>query len=187
MKNLENYIDLVFPIIEYCAKNFRINNSSGRKINIKESPGHIWYINRQIFYGFSGGEKNLYSKEAELEFKKLYGLYAEKNSKHKVFKIEEFKWHEQPIIDRGRSQLHFEHMYTGSMFREDCQDLFDKGKLTQGAVLKLVKSNYYVCLVTKEENKKLPKSKRDKGIAGALEAYKNAGIEVKFHDTSADV
>jgi hypothetical protein len=176
MKNLENYIALVFPIIEYCAKN-----------SIKESPGHIWYINRQIFYGFSGAEKNLYSKKAELEFKKLYGLYAEKNSKHKVFKIEEFKWHEQPIIDIGRQILHFEHMYTGSMFREDCQDLFDKGELTQGAVLKLVKSNYYVCIVTKEENTKLPKSKRDKGIAGALKAYEIAEIEVKFPDISAEV
>lgn len=180
MKNLENYIDLVFPIIEYCAKN-----------SIKESPGHIWYINRQIFYGFSGAKNNLHSKKAELEFKKLYGLYTEKipqdNKKHKVFKIEEIKWHEQPLIDLGRRELHFEHMYTGSMFREDCQNLFDKGKLTQGAVLELVKSNYYVCIVTKEENTQLPKSKRGIGIAGALEAYENARIEVKFHDTSADV
>jgi len=181
MKNLEDYIKLVFPIIEYCAKNSQ-----------KESPGHIWYLRGQIFYGFfRARNKNLYSKKAELKFKELYGLYTEKipkeNKKHKVFKIEEFKWHEQPIIDPGRSQLHFEHMYTGSMFREDCQDLFDKGKLTQGAVLKLVKSNYYVCLVTKEENKELPKSRRGKGIAGAREAYEKAGIEVKFPDTSAEV
>lgn len=180
MKNLENYIDLVFPIIEYCAKN-----------SIKESPGHIWYINRQIFYGFTGVEKNLYSKKAELKFKKLYGLYTEKipkdNKKHKVFKIEEFKWHEQPFIDLGRRELHFEHMYTGSMFREDCQKLFDKGELTQDAVLELVKSNYYVCIVTKDENTQLPKSKRGMGIAGAREAYKEAGIEVKFPDTSAEV
>lgn len=181
MKNLENYIDLVFPIIEYCAKNSQ-----------KESPGHIWYLRGQIFYGFFiVRNKNLYSKKAEIEFKKLYGLYTEKipkdNKKHKVFKIEEFKWHEQPIIDKGRRHLHFEHMYTGSMFREDCQELFDKGKLTQGAVLELVKSNYYVCIVTKKENKQLPKSKRDIGIEGALKAYKNAEIEVKFPDTSADV
>ena len=180
MKNLKNYIDLVFPIIEYCAKN-----------SIEESPGHIWYINRQIFYGFSGAEKNLYSKKAELEFKKLYGLYTEKipkeNKKHKVFKIEEFMWHDQPKIDIGRKELHFEHMYTGSMFREDCQKLFDKGELTQDAVLDLVKSNYYVCIITKKENTQLPKSKRGMGITGALEAYKNAGIEVKFPDTSAEV
>ena len=181
MKNLEDYIKLVFPIIEYCAKNSQ-----------KESPGHIWYLRGQIFYGFlTVRNKNLYSKEAELEFKMLYDKYVETcskaNKKHKVFKIEEFKWHEQPIIDKGRSHLHFEHMYTGSMFKEDCQELFDKGKLTQGAVLELVKSNYYVCIVTKEENTQLPKSKRGIGIAGALEAYENARIEVKFHDTSADV
>jgi hypothetical protein len=180
MKNLEDYIKLVFPIIEYCAKN-----------SIEESPGHIWYINRQIFYGFSGAEKNLYSKKAELEFKKLFGVYAENcskaNKKHKVFQIEEFSWQDQPKIDLGREKLHFEHMYTGSMFREDCQELFDKGKLTHDAVLELVKSNYYVCLVTKEENTQLPKSKRGMGITGALEAYKNAKIEIKFRDTSAEV
>jgi ribosomal protein L13 len=77
-------------------------------------------------------------------------------------------------------------MYTGSMFKEDCKELFNKGKLTQDEVLKLVKSNYYVCLVTKKENEMLPKSKRGNGIAGALEAYKNAGIEVNFPDTRAD-
>ena len=181
MKNLENYIDLVFPIIEYCAKNSQ-----------KESPGHIWYLRGQIFYGFIiVRKKNLYSKEAELKFKKLYDKYAETcfkaNKKHKVFQIEEFSWQDQPKIDPGRQILHFEHMYTGSMFKEDCQELFDKGKLTQGAVLELVKSNYYVCIVTKEENTQLPKSKRGIGIAGALEAYRNERIEVKFHDTSADV
>ena len=181
MKNLENYIDLVFPIIEYCAKNSQ-----------KESPGHIWYLRGQIFYGFFiVRNKNLYSKKVEIEFKKLYGLYTEKipkdNKKHKVFQIEEFSWQDQPKIDPGRQILHFEHMYTGSMFKEDCQELFDKGKLTQGAVLELVKSNYYVCIVTKEENTELPKSKRGKGITGALEAYKNAGIEVKFPSTSAEV
>lgn len=180
MKNLENYIDLVFPIIEYCAKNSQ-----------KESPGHIWYLRGQIFYGFLGDRKNLYSKKAALEFKKLNDKYVKKcfeaNKKYKVFKIEEFTWQDQPKIDPGRSKLHLEHMYTGSMFKEDCKELFNKGKLTQDEVLKLVKSNYYVCLVTKKENEMLPKSKRGNGIAGALEAYKNAGIEVKFPDTSADV
>jgi hypothetical protein len=181
MKNLEDYIKLVFPIIEYCAKNSQ-----------KESPGHIWYINRQIFYGFSGAEKNLYSKRAELKFKELYGLYTEKipkeNKKHKVFKIEEFMWHDQPKIDIGRKELHFEHMYTGSMFREDCQKLFDKGELTQDAVLDLVKSNYYVCIITKKENTQLPKSKRGMGITGALKAYEDAKVsEVKFPDTRHEV
>jgi hypothetical protein len=186
MKNLEDYIKLVFPIIEYCAKNSQ-----------KESPGHIWYLRGQIFYGFFiVQKKNLYSKEAELEFKKLYGDYAENlskdNKKHKVFKIEEFKWHEQPVIDPGRSQLHFEHMYTGSMFKEDCQELFDNGNLTQDAVLDLVKSNYYVCLVTKKENEMLNrkgyKSNRGKGIAGALKAYEDAEVsEVKFPDTRHEV
>lgn len=181
MKALENYVDLVFPIIHYCAKTAQ-----------KNSPGHIWYLRGQIFYGFFiVRKKNLYSKNAQLEFKKLYDIYVETcskvNKKHKIFDIDEFSWQDQPIIDLGRKKLHFEHMYTGLMFKEDCQSLFDNGNLTKESVLKLVKSNYYICLVTKEENKNLPKSRRGVGIAGALKAYEDAEIEVKFPDAVTEV
>jgi hypothetical protein len=171
MITLEKYTELVFPIIEHCAN-----------VSMQDdfSKDHIWYLNRQIFYGFGAyhSHKIYHSKDALITFNKLYSNYITKcylNKKvPRELTIDTLTWAEQPIIDEGREQLIFEHMYTGTMFREDVLKCYKSGKdFNIAAIVQLIKENYFVCLITKNENKKLHKTQR--GI-DVFEYYKNKGI-----------
>ena len=156
MATIEKYIELVFPIIEHCAI------KSGKKGFQKE---HIWYLNRQVFYGFgmyfSG---HLYSEEAELKFNKLHSEYIQQcrnaNKEPLEISIQTLNWGTQPLIDKGRKELLFEHMYTGTMFRDDIKKLHESEILTIQEIKKLATSKYKVCLITKSENQKLHKTQR---------------------------
>ena len=156
MISIEKYIELAFPIIEFCAK-------EGQEKEIKKN--HLWYLYRQFFYGFGMFfTKNYYSQKAELIFKDLYETYllecVEKNIEPKMIKIDSFGWNTQPLIDKGRNKLILEHMYTGTMFRNDIQDLFNKDILSIEEIKNLATSNYKVCLITRCENKGLHKTHR---------------------------
>ena len=66
-------------------------------------------------------------------------------------------------------------MYTGTMFRSDIQNLFNKGILSIEEIKKLITSNYKVCLIARSENQKLHKTQR--GIDPIDYYYKN-GIKI---------
>ncbi len=156
MKSIEKYIELIFPIIEYCAKESQKE---------KFEKDHVWYLNRQAFYGFGMFfSKYYYSEKAEKAFKELYKKYLNDcvaNEKTPIpLTIEKLDWNTQKLIDKGRINLLFEHMYTGTMFRNDIQKLHFEGKLTKEEVKKLVENKYKVCLITKDENKLLHKTQR---------------------------
>ena len=158
MITLEKYTELVFPIIKHCAE-----------VSMQDDfkKDHIWYLNRQIFYGFGAyhSSKIYYSQNASIAFNKLYLDYVAKcNSENKTPKkltIATLTWAQQPIIDKGRAKLIFEHMYTGTMFREDVLKLYKSEKeFNIEAIVKLIESNYFVCIITKDENEKLHKTQR---------------------------
>jgi hypothetical protein len=156
MKSIEKYIELIFPIIEYCAK-------ESQKENFEKD--HVWYLNRQAFYGFGMFfTKYYYSEKAKNKFLELHKEYlndcAENNKTPIHLTIDSLDWNTQPLIDKGRINLIFEHMYTGTMFRNDIQKLHFDGKLTKEDIKKLVGNKYKVCLITKEENKSLHKTQR---------------------------
>jgi hypothetical protein len=171
MTSIDKYLELVFPIIEYCVK-------ESQKKEIKKN--HLWYQYRQIFYGFGMFfTGNYYSQEAELKFKELYKTYLLKcleiNKEPVKITIESFDWRTQPLIDEGRKDLLLEHMYSGTMFRSDIQNLFNKGILSIEEIKKLVTSNYKVCLIARSENQKLHKTQR--GI-DPIEYYSKNGITI---------
>jgi hypothetical protein len=160
MKTLEKYIDLVFPIIQHCA-------IESQKKDFQKD--HIWYLNRQAFYGFGGFEikpdkKFYYSENAFNCFEELYNTYKKDcvsiNKKPKELMISTLTWNEQPLIDPKRERLLFEHMYTGTMFRDDVFSLQISGNLTKQTLLTLVQQKFMVCLITRDENKKLHKTQR---------------------------
>lgn len=171
MATIEKYIELVFPIIEHCAI------ESGKKGFQKE---HLWYLNRQVFYGFgmyfSG---HFFSEQAELKFDELYSKYIQEcrnmNKEPLEITIQTLTWDTQPLIDKGRKELLFEHMYTGTMFRDDIKKLYESGILSIQEIKKLASSKYKVCLITKSENQKLHKTQR--GL-DPLEYYAKQKIKI---------
>jgi hypothetical protein len=173
MITLEKYTSLVFPIIKHCAEVSMLDDYS---------KDHIWYLNRQVFYGFGAyhSSKIHYSQEALIAFKKLYTDYVAKcRSENKVPKeltIDTLTWAQQPIIDKGRKLLIFEHMYTGTMFRDDVLKHYKSGKeFSVAAIVQLIEEKYSVCLITKNENEKLHKTQRGNDV---FEYYKNIGIKI---------
>jgi hypothetical protein len=173
MVTLEKYTELVFPIIEYCAK---------MSIRDDFSKDHIWYLNRQIFYGFGPYLSNriYHSQNALMAFNDLYSDYLAKrkleNKVPKVLTIETLTWADQPIIDKGRKILLFEHMYTGTMFREDVLKHYNSGKeFNIAVIIQLIKDKYSVCLITKNENRELHKTQRGDN---PFEYYKKQKIDI---------
>lgn len=173
MITLEKYTELVFPIIKHCAEVSMLDDFS---------KDHIWYLNRQVFYGFGAyhSSKIYHSQKALLAFNKLYSDYIAKckseNKAPKELTIETLTWAQQPIIDKGRELLLFEHMYTGTMFREDVlKQYISEKEFNVAVIVKLIEENYSVCLITKDENKKLHKTQRgDK----PFEYYKDLKIKI---------
>lgn len=156
-KDLIEYLKLIWPILEYCTK--YIINDDGKPVYNRESDKHIWYLYRQAFYGFFNvlnKPKQYYSKGAELEFNRLIrGTSFESRS------LSTINWNEQVLFDKGRKHLLIEHMYTGSMFRLNVRHKYNEGALEIDSVCKIVEENYKVCWITKCENQRLHKTKRE--------------------------
>ena len=170
---LEKYTELVFPIIKHCAEVSMLDDFS---------KDHIWYLNRQVFYGFGAyhSSKIYHSQKALLAFNELYSDYVAKcKSENKVPKeltIETLTWAQQPIIDKGRELLLFEHMYTGTMFRDDVLKYYKSGKeFNVAAIVQLIKDKYSVCLIAKNENTQLHKTQRGDN---PIEYYKKQKIDI---------
>lgn len=155
-KELITYIKLIWPILEYCTKH--LINDDGKPVLNSESDKHIWYLYRQAFYGFFNvlnEPKQFYSKGAELEFNRLVrGTPFDGRS------LSTITWNEQVLFDKGRQHLLIEHMYTGSMFRLAVREKYKEGALEIDSVCKIVEDNYKVCWITKSENERLHKTKR---------------------------
>lgn len=169
MITLEKYTELVFPIIKHCAE---------ASLQDDFTKDHIWYLNRQLFYGFGTylSSKIYYSKEALKKFTELYSKYKSESKSPQKLTIETLTWAQQPLIDKGREHLIFEHMYTGTMFREDVLKLYKTGKeFNMATIVQLIKDKYSVCLITKNENMRLHKTQRGDE---PFEYYKKEKIKI---------
>jgi hypothetical protein len=98
---LDEYISIVFPILNEAHKNRKAKTNS-----------HINYIASQIFYGVielnEFSSKVLVSKKA----KEKYDIIKQDNSE-----LHNLKWVEQPKYDPKREFFIMEHIYTGRMFK----------------------------------------------------------------------
>ena len=165
MKNesltLISYLEKVWPILEYSTKEV-MDKITGKPNLNSESKKHIWYLYRQSFYGFASvlpDIKYYYSNAANLIFiKDSKGTILEGRS------LSSIKWTDQPIFDPKRGKLILEHMYTGTMFRIAVWKLFNEGRLSIKEVAKLISTEYKVCWITKDENEKLHKTKREENL-----------------------
>ncbi len=168
MTTIESYTEIILPLIKHCCE-------ESQKKDFQRD--HLWYLYRQAFYGYGMFiDKNLFSENARIKFNELYAEYFSKitsqNKIPKLLTIESLKWTDQPLIDKNRKVLLFEHMYTGTMFREDLNQLFNEEKLSVVEISKLIRSKYNICLITQDENKNLHKTHRG---ANPLEYYQKVG------------
>jgi hypothetical protein len=155
---IEEYTTAILPLIEYCKKE-------------KSTNSHAWYLYRQSFYGFIDFiDSNKRKKVSE----QALSLYRKTNPKRALRKR---LWKEQPTFDRGREKFHLEHIYSGDMFRKAISQL-PSGELTVTNIVKIVRENYCVAWITKEENRRLPRS-RGSSLKEALTRYKKEGIKLR--------
>jgi hypothetical protein len=89
------------------------------------------------------------------------------------------KWVDQPMFDEGRQKgkFHFEHVFTGSMFRDAIERL-SGAERTPEKVMQIIQENFCVAWILKEENKLLPQSSRGKDLNSALVIYEERGIKL---------
>jgi hypothetical protein len=132
----------------------------------------LWYLYRQIFYGFSEyidwDSRCLASVKAQNKYNEL-GYEGS---------LRQRRWREQPEFD-GRARLNgnflLEHIFTGNMFRSMISEI-PVHNLTTEIVREIIGENYYVAWILRTEDKLL-KGKRGKTIDDALKFYNNKGIE----------
>jgi len=170
-KALVDYLQLIWPILEYCTTEVKIDEKNSKPIFDSESKRHIWYLYRQSFYGFDtvlNKKKYYYSAAANLIFiQNSKGTILEGRS------LSSIKWTEQPIFDPNRQKLILEHMYTGTMFRIAVWNLLNEGRLSIKEVAELISTEYKVCWITKDENRELAKTIRKGNL---FEYYKKNNI-----------
>lgn len=163
---LKEYIGTVFPIIEQVCK-------ARAK---KEKGNHLTYLYRQVFYGFGEivKERIFVSIEALVYFKTL-------NLRQQLM-LHELDWACQPKYDSHREGLILEHIYTGGMFRNQMDDLFNNGILTIENICQVLKENYCVAWILRDEDSKLIKSDRGKSLNDALVHYEEKEIYLMEFD-----
>ena len=157
--NLTSYVEKCWPIIEYCT----IGCAIEKKIFIKYNH-QIWYLYRQIYYGFGDYIKlKYYYTEKALKFYK--------NNKAKFLDVKSLadaRRNQQLKFDPAR-ELILEHMLPGDMFRQYLVERYiaDKKMLSIKEVVKFLEKYYKVCWVEnkrqdgrKSENSILPRSNR---------------------------
>jgi len=89
------------------------------------------------------------------------------------------KWTDQPKFDKGRQYgvFHFEHVYTGDMFRKAVESL-SSSERTIDNIAKIVRENYCVAWILKDENKLLPQSDRGDTLKDAFDIYSKCNIKL---------
>jgi hypothetical protein len=139
---------------------------------------HLRCLYQQALYGYCDQGKRYVSQLAQKEYEKL--------PLHKTRKITEFTFRQQKQFDKlGRrdGKFKFEHVYTIWMFQRAIERL-PEGGVTEEAINQIVKNDYAVAWITKEEDKKLNsmgrKGRIDRGehLADALRVYSSVGIHL---------
>lgn len=165
-KNFKEYSRIVLSMADLCRVEQAQNLKTFKSL-------HIWYLYRQAFYGFMDhldwSKCCKVSESAQAEYQKAFPGED----------IRTKKWVDQPVFDEGRQKgkFHFEHVFTGSMFR-DAVDQLIGAERTPEKVMQIIQENFCVAWILKEENKLLPPSKRGTDLNAALSVYKKCGINL---------
>ena len=108
--HLRSYVEKCWPIIEYCT----IGCASEKKSFIKDNH-QIWYLYRQIYYGFGDyiDLKYYYTEKASDFFEKYNDIFE----KLEINSLADARRAQQLKFDPNR-ELILEHMLPGDMFRQ---------------------------------------------------------------------
>lgn len=164
--NFKEYSRIVLAMADLCRVEQMRNPKTFKSL-------HIWYLYRQAFYGFMDhldwSKCCKVSERAQAEY--------QKTSNGEDIRLK--KWADQPMFDEGRQRgkFHFEHVFTGSMFR-DAVERLNGAERTPEKVMQIIQENFCVAWILKEENKLLPSSKRDESLNTAFGIYKDCGIKL---------
>ena len=155
---IEEYTQTIFPLIEFNLKQ-QEQDPKGYKDNF------TWYLYCQSFYGFT----NFFRNRIRIS-EKVHEDYVKENTVN----IREFLTKYSGL----KGKYIQEHMYTGTMFRKGIELLYKNQKLNVENIVILVNDNYSMAWITKEENKRLPKSCRGDTLSDAEKVYVNAKIKL---------
>ena len=161
--NLKSYIDKCWPIIEYCTIGYA---SEIEPLGFTRNNHHLWYLYRQIYYGFGDyiNLKYYYTEKANDFFLKN----IDKFKKLGIGSLAEARGNLQLKFDPNR-ELILEHMLPGDMFRKYLIERYKEHNqmISKEEVISFLKNNYKVCWVEnkrkdgqKSENSILPRSNR---------------------------
>lgn len=146
---IERYTEIILPLIKSNIEE-QIENEGYFKSNF------IWYLYRQSFYGYSIYFDRPISK----------GILEEYEKRNKRRDIKEF------ILNNRGLPGNFiqEHIYTGTMFRDDLKTLYEDRKFNVKNIIQVVKENFALGWYKKTEIKNFPKSKRSKEVIEKMKA-----------------
>lgn len=130
---------------------------------------HLRYLRAQVFYGFSYYPELHRGCDAS---SRAMEAFSQKNNGED---LRTKNWSDQQAFDAGREIFHLEHIFTGSMFFAKLNEHYE---VTRDCVEKILKENYAVAWILREENQRLPKRWRGKSLESAIESYKNNGINL---------
>lgn len=164
--NFKEYCRVVIAMADMCRVEQTRNPKTYKSL-------HIWYLYRQAFYGFMDhldwSKCCKVSERAQAEY--------QKTSPSGDIRLK--KWADQPMFDEGRQKgkFHFEHVFTGGMFR-DAVERLNGTERTPEKVMQIIQENFCVAWILKEENKLLPQSSRGENLSAALAIYEDRGIKL---------
>ncbi|MGD1847886.1 MAG: hypothetical protein ACFB10_21030 [Salibacteraceae bacterium] len=172
--SIEEYIAAMLPMVELLDREKKVNPKGYKK-------RQLWYLYRQYFYGFAEfiDREILFnaSKKAQTEFE------IQQPGRRLVNQ----DWKDQPQFDQGRKIFNLDHIYTGEMFRNAVDTLISEDELSVEKIAMLIRNNYRMAWILKDEERRLHRSKRGKTLNDALKEYSKCEIVLeKKEETEAN-
>ena len=164
--SIEEYTSALLPMINLCMIERERNPSSYVKTQ-------LWHLYEQAFYGFI--EFVDWDSHCRVSSKALAHYRHTYPDGH----LKKRKWFEQKEFNLGgrHSAYLLEHVYTGEMFRNAIDSLGEHHRTVEH-IVRLVQTEYCVAWILRQENGRLPRSRRGKTLQDALDVYRKVGIEL---------
>jgi hypothetical protein len=161
-KDLMQFVESRVGFLEHCLDVWKASEDRHQRASAK-------YSFKQAFF---------YAAVNYMEWRPFIseGAIAEATERGFVEQLPIARWDDQPRFDAGREVFHFEHVFTGEM----CWRAIEKmhGRIDSGSLEALLRENYAVAWILKEEDGRLPRSTRGTTLHDALAMYAERGVKL---------
>lgn len=166
MMTLTTFVESRLPMLSYIMRAWEAREKDKGLAPLVQKEKYSF--KQAFFYGAV-----YYSPRPHMVSEKAFELASNRGHADVMWNM---AWERQPRYDPGRKLFLLEHIYTGTMCWEAIRKLWKQDNFSVASVEQLLQENYATAWILKEEDKKLPTTRRGETLSDAFKVYAKEGI-----------